>query len=295
MLNISCNLLNTVWKWKTEWLPGYRMVVNVLFVYPWDHVVTGVAAPCCCSTSWECILPHIISPGKKSKFKIWSIVSNEGGSLLYYRKLNHHKLGPSVHWNTSVILMFNMQNVKNLNVFFLNEPPELEDLMLDWEKRNKKLLILVLIFGDWIFRLFIQWPQDSVRWVSASLFFSHPIPTTWSCLAELKCFPFLSFPFLFSHVFSYPFLSSFFLSPYLPPFLLPLPLFSPSFFFYSMSVVTHLCHPHSTSSRIFFKKGSYSYLLRSVIKCLGVVRTLMMKLCFANLLFERIYKSGDET
>ena len=43
------------------------MVVSVLFVYPCDHVFTGVAAPCCCSTWWEYILPHIISPGKKSQ------------------------------------------------------------------------------------------------------------------------------------------------------------------------------------------------------------------------------------
>lgn len=238
---------------------------------------------------------HISLLQEKSKFKIWSIVSNEGGSLLHYRKLNHHKLGPSMHWNTSVILIFNMQNVRNLNVFFLNEPPELEDLMLDWEKRNKNLLTLVHIFGDWIFKLFIQWPQDRVRRVSASLFLSHPIPTTWRCLVQLKCFPFLSFPFLFSHVFSYPFVSSFFLSPYLPPFLLPLPIFSPSFFLL-LQYVSSCTSLSSTqySSRIFFIKGSYSYLLRSVIKCLGVVRTHMMKLCFANSLFERIYKSGDE-
>lgn len=236
---------------------------------------------------------HISLLQEKSKFKIWSIVSNEGGSLLHYRKLNHHKLGPSIHWNISVILIFNMQNARNLNVFFKNEPPELEDLMLDWEKRNKNLLTLVHIFGDWIFKLFIQWPQDRVRRVSASLFVSHPIPTTWSCLVELV----FSFPFLSSFLMSSPILSS--PLSFFPP--TSLPFFSPSpssfllsFFFYSMSVVAHLCHPHSTSSRIFFIKGSYSYLLRSVIKCLGVVRTHMMKLCFANSLFERIYKSGDE-
>ena len=36
MLNILCNLLNTIQKWKAERLCGYRVIVNVSAVFPWD-------------------------------------------------------------------------------------------------------------------------------------------------------------------------------------------------------------------------------------------------------------------
>ena len=41
VLNISCNLLNTVLKVKTEWLYGYRMAVSVLVFHPHDLWLTG--------------------------------------------------------------------------------------------------------------------------------------------------------------------------------------------------------------------------------------------------------------
>ena len=71
MLNILCNLLNTIQKWKAEWLCEYRMIVNVSAVWlfiPWLHGLLGAAAPSHCHTL-QSMVSYITSLGKRWKFK----------------------------------------------------------------------------------------------------------------------------------------------------------------------------------------------------------------------------------
>lgn len=89
---MSCNLLNTVyWKWTTEQLYRYRMVVSARVVYPRD-----------CVADWELWLPlpstsreghteyhHL---GKRSTFKTQSMVSTE------CVRLSHHHKEKTVSW-----------------------------------------------------------------------------------------------------------------------------------------------------------------------------------------------------
>ena len=56
VLNVSCNLLNTVLDWKPEWLCGWRMVLSVLVVFahdqmadwePWPTIMRECHTTCC--------------------------------------------------------------------------------------------------------------------------------------------------------------------------------------------------------------------------------------------------------
>lgn len=150
------------------------------------------------------------------------------------------------------------------------------------------------IFGDWIFKLFIQWPQDGEVRAVSSLLFLIPYQQLGGCPSRVSVF--LSFPFpLFSCLLLSFHLPSFFLSPYLPPFLLPLPIFFPSFFLL-LQYVSSCTSLSSTqcSSRIFFIKEVTAIYLEVWLSVLGLLEHIWWNYVLQTHCFERIYKSGDE-
>ena len=106
MLNISYNLLNAYWKWKTEWLSGYGMAISVLVSYPhedladlglWLQQLPSITrenhtmwAPCSCSLAKSCLTlckPMDCSPPGSSVHGIfqarileWVVISFSRGS-----------------------------------------------------------------------------------------------------------------------------------------------------------------------------------------------------------------------
>lgn len=75
------------WKWKTEWLSGYQMVISVSVVYPHELVADWELQLAAAAQHHERVLYHILLA--REKIKIQSTVSTECILLLHHCKVNH--------------------------------------------------------------------------------------------------------------------------------------------------------------------------------------------------------------
>ena len=73
------------WKWKGDWLYGYRMVISVSVVYSPDCTADWEIAHCCCSITLVC-----------KKIKTGSTVSAECISFHITLKLKNYKLDQQI-------------------------------------------------------------------------------------------------------------------------------------------------------------------------------------------------------
>lgn len=76
------NVLNTL-TYQHQSLETQYVVGISCSAPPWSHDWVGAVAPCHYPVPWESITLHMASLGKKSKFKIQSLVSSERGSHLH--------------------------------------------------------------------------------------------------------------------------------------------------------------------------------------------------------------------
>ena len=122
MLNISCNLLNTVLTVKAEmvvWVQSRRKCISCL--PSWLHVWLGAVTCCHCPASQEKIVPHMASLGKdpNSKFEVLLLLNLYCFCIIVKsknHKLKDYKLGTVCTWKILCVTINSTTWVKVLSV-----------------------------------------------------------------------------------------------------------------------------------------------------------------------------------